>query len=108
MANSGFTTDNGLISNETRCLCVTEDGTIIVGTNAGLSFIKDGKVVKNIGEADGLNNTVILSVEQGCDGRIYAASDGNGIHVIDGEKIEDITRENGLTSDVVLPSLPLA
>ena len=97
-----YTTENGLVDNETRCVCETKDGTIVVGTNNGLSFIKDGKVQRNITDADGLTNTVILSVEEGCDERIYAASDGNGIHVIDGDKIEDITRDDGLTSDVVL------
>ena len=97
-----YTTKNGLISNETRCACITSDGTVVVGTNSGLSFIKGGTVVRNIGVEEGLNNPVILSVDEGCDGRIYAASDGNGIHVIDGDKITDITQDDGLTSEVVL------
>ncbi len=97
-----YTTKNGLVNNEARCATITKDGSVIIGTNAGLSLIKDGKVVKNYSEKDGLTNTIILSVEEGIDGRIYAASDGNGIHVIDGDKIKDITRDDGLTSDVVL------
>ncbi len=97
-----YTTANGLVSNETRCATLLKDGSIIIGTNAGLSLIKNGEVVKNYSVANGLTNTIILSVEEGIDGRIYAASDGNGIHVIDGDKITDITRDDGLTSDVIL------
>ena len=97
-----YTTKNGLVSNETRCVTEASDGSILVGTNGGLSIIRNGSVVKNISEADGLTNTVLLSVEEGGDGCIYAGSDGNGIHVIDGDKIRDITREDGLTSDVIL------
>ncbi|MEE3466802.1 MAG: ATP-binding protein [Eubacterium sp.] len=97
-----YTTDNGLINNETRCATVTSDGSVVVGTNGGVSIIKDGVIVKNIGESEGMNNTFILSVAEGCDGRIYAASDGNGIHVIDGDKLTELSRDEGVSSEVVL------
>ena len=98
-----YTTMNGLINNETRCVEIASDGSIYVGTNGGMSVIKDGVVQYNIGEAEGMVNTSLLTLCEGGDGRIYAGSDGNGIHVIENGKIVDeITREDGLTSEVVL------
>ena len=98
-----YTTENGLVHNEARCATIGSDGTVYVGTNGGLSAIKDGKVIYNIGEAQGMVNTSLLTVCEVGDGRIYAGSDGNGIHVIeDGQIIDEITRDDGLTSEVIL------
>ena len=98
-----YTTENGLIHNEARCVTFGSDGSAYVGTNGGLSVIKDGEVKYNIGEAEGMVNTSLLTVCEGGDGRIYAGSDGNGIHVIkDGKIVDEITRDDGLTSEVIL------
>ncbi|MBR6229668.1 MAG: response regulator [Eubacterium sp.] len=98
-----YTTANGLIQNEARCVTFGSDGSVYVGTNGGLSVIKDGKVAYNIGEEQGMVNTSLLTVCESGDGRIYAGSDGNGIHVIeDGKIVDEITRDDGLTSEVIL------
>lgn len=97
-----ITTSDGLVNDQARCVSVTKDRRLLVGTNGGLSILKDGKVVTNITTADGLTNEVLLSVCEGPDGKIYMGTDGGGICVYDGEKVEHIGRDEGLTSDVVL------
>ncbi|MBR5359336.1 MAG: hybrid sensor histidine kinase/response regulator, partial [Lachnospiraceae bacterium] len=97
-----FTEEDGLIDNGTRCFLQAADGSMYVGTNAGLSIIKDGEVVRSIGEEDGLKNAVILTVAEDDEGRIYLGTDGDGIYVVDGENISRLGREDGLTSDVVM------
>ncbi len=97
-----YTEGTGLISNEVRCATVAKNGSILVGTNGGVSVVKDGRVARSYGEEDGLENTVILTIEDGGDGIIYAGTDGNGIYEINNHEIKKISREEGLTSDVIL------
>ncbi len=97
-----FTTENGMPDNEVRCISVQEDGTVLTGTNLGLAVIKDGKVIRTVGEKDGIENTVFLSVEAGEDGVIYAGSDGDGLYMISGKEVKKKGRDDGLTSDVIL------
>lgn len=97
-----FNEDNGLLSSQIRCTALSDDGSVIVGTNAGIAVIKDKKVIRTVGEAEGMSNTVILTVCEGEGGLIYAGTDGDGIYEIRGSKVKKIGREDGLTSDVVL------
>jgi len=98
-----FTTEDGLLSNEVRCIVCAKDGGVIAGTNGGLAVIKNDKVVRVCGEKEGISNTVFLTVAEGEDGEIYAGSDGDGIYVIKPDNsVERIGRDEGLTSDVVM------
>ena len=97
-----YTEKEGLINSQTRCTGFAADGSVIVGTNGGISIIKDGKVARNIGAEDGMSNTVILTVQEGDNGEIYAGTDGDGIYVIKGSEFSKIGRDQGLTSDVIL------
>jgi len=97
-----FTTDNGMPSNQIRCIRISDDGTVLVGTNGGLAIIKDDSIVQTVGASAGLKNTVFLTVEQATDGNILAGTDGDGIYVIKGDDIAKIGRDDGLTSDVIL------
>ena len=97
-----FTVDDGLADNGVRCTTEASDGRILVGTNGGLTVIKDGAIVKNIDHASGIKNSVFLTVEEGLDGKIYIGTDGDGIYVLDGDKLTVLGRNDGLTSDVVL------
>ena len=97
-----FNEENGLINDEVRCATVASDGSILVGSNGGVSVIKDGKVIKNVGEKNGFTNTVILTIAEGTDGTIYAGTDGDGIYTIKDNIVKRIGREDGLTSDVIL------
>ena len=97
-----YTEDNGFLCNKTRCVSVTSDGRILVGTNEGLAVIKNGSIVATYGEEEGLYNPVLLTVEEGKDGTIYCGSDGDGIYTITGDKVDHLTRDDRLTSDVIL------
>ncbi len=97
-----YTQSDGLASDLVRCTTTAADGSVLVGTNGGLSIIKDGCIVRTVGADDGMKNTVLLTVEEGTDGRIYAGTDGDGIYIIDDNGIENIGRDDGLTSDVIL------
>ncbi|MCR5213295.1 MAG: diguanylate cyclase [Eubacterium sp.] len=95
--------EGGLIGNRIRLTQELSDGRILVSGNNGLSFIEGDKVVKTIGQEDGLSNQYILSVCEREDGTILAASDGDGIYVIkDYEIVDHIGREDGLETAVVM------
>ena len=99
---SALTTEEGLPDNQVRSLCTASDGSLLAGTNGGLAVIKDGRVVRTVGAADGIANTVFLTVSEYEDGSIIAGTDGGGIYIIDGSGARRIGREEGLTSEVVL------
>ena len=96
-----YTVDDGLLSNQIRCIAISKDGSVLVGSNGGLDVIKNGKVTRAFGAEAGIKNTVFLTVCEGDEGEIYAGSDGDGIYLIKGEEISKIGRDEGLTSDVV-------
>ncbi len=97
-----YNEETGLSDNGVRCIEEFSDGSIAVGTNHGISVIKDGEVVRNIDDSDGLMNLTILTVVEGDNGEILAGSDGGGMYIIDGSKVMPLGREEGLTSDVVM------
>jgi len=97
-----YTTSDGLLSNEVRCSVPAKDGGVIVGTNAGLAIIRNGVVERTVGTESGVKNTVFLTVAEGENGEIYAGSDGDGIYVINGDIVERLGRDEGLSSDVVM------
>lgn len=101
-----YNEDKGLICNRARVICETSDNTIVVGTQLGISYIKDGKVVKNIGAEDGLDVTQILCLYEASDGSILAGSDGDGIYSISDSGVTNYSFEKGLNEGVVLRITP--
>ena len=99
---TAYTKESGLLSDDVRCAYEADDGSILVGTNGGLSVIRKDEIVKNYGTREGLKNLVILTVSQDDSGRIYAGTDGDGIYVIENNNITRIGVEDGLTSDVIM------
>ncbi len=97
-----YTIENGMPSNEVRCISVQNDGRVLLGTNNGLAIIRDNQVIRTIGAAEGITNTVFLTVEEGEDGKIYIGTDGDGIYVSEGSGLTRRAMDDGLTSDVVL------
>jgi len=82
------------------------DGTIVAASTTGLSFIKDGEVVKTMDEKQGLT-TQVLSMVESQDGAILAGTDGTGVFIIDNGKIvEHYDEKNGLDSLVILKVVP--
>lgn len=101
-----YNEDNGLICNRARVIYETSDKTIVVGTQLGLSYIKDGKVIKNVGATDGLDVTQILCLYETSDGSILAGSDGDGIYSINESGVTKYSFDKGLQEGVVLRIIP--
>ncbi len=97
-----YTMANGMTSNQVRCTVVAADGSIIAGTNDGLSVLRGGRVVRTVGTESGIQNTVFLTVEEGDAGTIYVGTDGDGMYAVRPDGVERIGRGEGLTSDVVM------
>ena len=98
---TSFTKENGMPSDEIRCISQMKDGTVIAGTNNGLAMIRGDSVIRTVSSGD-VQNTVFLDVEEGSSGEVYIGTDGDGIYVLDGTEIRRFSRDDGLTSDVVL------
>ncbi len=98
-----YNADSGTIGNRARVVTGLKDGTVVAAGDAGISFIKDHKIVNTVRYEDGLVNTTILTIIECDDGSILAGTDGDGIAVLkDGKVARTLTRENGLTSGVIL------
>ena len=97
-----YTTENGMPSDEVRCISFSSDGTAHVGTNAGIVSIKDNEIVDVTDADSGIKNTVILTILDGDDGEVIAGTDGDGIYIIKDGDIRKIGRGEGLTSDVIM------
>ena len=93
---------NGLDAEKTRSCIECSDGSIAVSTANGLFIVDNDKVTAHYGHDEGINNTEILSVCEGPDGKLYLGSDGEGIYVIDGNKVSRLSFDDGLTSGVIM------
>ena len=97
-----YTERNGLISDKTRCATLMSDGSLLVGTNDGFNILKNGKITASYGVVNGISNPAVLTLEEGDDGKIYVGSDGDGIYIVDGNKVSLLGLDDGLTSQVIL------
>lgn len=97
-----YDSKNALVSNKTRAIYEMRNRTIVVATDAGMSYIKDGKVVDSISESDKLSTVRTLCLYEKGE-YLYAGTDGGGLALIKDGVIEKvIKKENGLISDVIL------
>ena len=94
-----FTKEDGLPTTQVRCALETSDGTIVVGGNDGISFIKNFKVV-NTSENEDIDAIVLSLCEK--DGDLYIGTDGKGIYILNNIGLRNLTLDNGLTSDIVM------
>ncbi len=94
--------NEGMASNRVRTCMELADGTLAVATNAGMNLLRDGKVTQTYDTARGISNLEILCLEQNDDGRIYLGSDGDGIYIVDGNRVSRLGLDDGLRSEVIL------
>ncbi len=93
----------GTMGSRFRSAIELSDGTIVAASSTGLSYIKNGKVIRVVGEADGLTNPQILCLYETTDGKLLAGSDGDGLFVLEDGKVTGcISYENGLPSQIIL------
>ncbi|MBQ6560222.1 MAG: SpoIIE family protein phosphatase [Erysipelotrichaceae bacterium] len=97
-----FTEEDGLVSDHIRAVSEMEDGRILVAAAGGVSVIKDDRVLVSYGAKDGILNQESLTVCEGPDNAILLGSNGGGIYVIDKDGVSCISKENGLSSGIVM------
>ena len=92
----------GLRTNLVNSTYELSDGRIAVATEEGISFIEtDDTISEGYGYEQGLESPSIISMYENSDGVLLAGSDGGGLYLIDGDSIENITSDDGLSSNVV-------
>ena len=98
-----YNSSEGTFGDWTRVVLELSDRTIAAAGDTGVSFLKNGKIVKTLRYGDGLVNAMILCLFEREDGILFAGSDGDGIAVIEnGEVVKVISRADGLSSGVIL------
>ena len=100
-----FTTEDGLVNSSARSLLELSDGSIAVGTQGGLSILRDGRVEESYAAEDGLAVSSILCILEGRDGTLLLGSDGGGIYEIRDGAVVNYGRDDGLNDGVVLRML---
>ncbi len=98
-----FDSAAGASGNWARVTVMMNDGTVASASDTGISFIKDLEITNNIIYGDDFTSSAVLCLLEGEDGQLWAGSDGEGIYILeDGKVTGHLTRENGLTSGVIL------
>ena len=91
-----------------RTVIRLSDGSMASSGDNGISFIKNGKITDYI-SLSRLGNTSVLSLSETSDGKILAGTDGDGYFIIaDGNIVSHFSKENGLSSDVILKTVPVS
>jgi len=96
---TSFSSKDGLSGDRARALLELSDGSVAVGTQNGVSIIKDGKVAKSY---TGFDYPAILCLLETENGTLLAGSDGGGIYEINGDTITNHGFSEGLSEGVVL------
>jgi len=98
-----YNADNGSFGNRARIVTGLSDGTILAAGDTGISYIRDHQIQRTVRSENGLINSMILTITERSDGTILAGTDGDGIAVLKDGKVTDLlTREDGLSSGVIL------
>ncbi len=98
-----YNQENGSFGNRARVVTELSDGTILAAGDTGISYIRDQEILRTIQYQDGLINSMILTLTELPNGVILAGTDGNGIALLeDGQITRILTRDNGLSSEVIL------
>ncbi len=102
-----YNRDNGAFGNRARVAIQLRDGTILAAGDTGLSYIRDHMIEHTIVYTEGRISSMVLTITEMQDGTILAGTDGNGLAVIENrEVVRMLTRVNGLSSEVILRTVP--
>ena len=101
-----YTSNMGIFGNRVRIVKELSDGTILAGTDVGISYIRDHEIDETLTNSTETIDSMILTITELPDHRILVGTDGDGIAIIENEKVTDVlTRENGLSSEVILRTI---
>lgn len=90
--------ENGLGSNFIVSLCEGANGDMLIGSKAGLDMLRQGKVMKHIGIAEGLPGNLVFSIRPDGGNGYWLALQGGLAH-ISPAGIRSYTQANGLSSN---------
>ena len=91
------------LSNKARITFEMSDGTVIISTNAGMAFVKDHEIVKQLVCGENFSDAYVMNFLERDDGTLLAGTDGDGVVVIkDYSIVNTINRAKGLPSSVIL------
>lgn len=97
---------NAIFGNRTRVVIELSDGTILAGSDEGISFIRNHKIDETLTNSTDTISSMILTATEMPDGKILVGTDGDGLAIIENQQITKIlTRENGLSSEVILRTI---
>ncbi len=97
-----WTTNDGLAGNKVRVAIETAPGELYVGTTTGLSIIHPDGSIKNLKQADGLENEYVMALYKDNGGTVWVGTDGNGIYLVRNEKIvAHVTSNDGLVGNII-------
>ena len=96
-----YDSGNGF-ENRTRIVKQLSDGTVVAGGDTCLGFFRDHAVVKAVKMP-----ARVLTVTEQANGKILAGTDGSGVAVLENREVaRTLTRKDGLSSEVILRSIP--
>ena len=99
---TSFNESNGLNANRVRTVLPRSDGSVAAATGNGVFIVDDGKITAHYSQENGIAVPEILTVEEDENGVLYLGSDGDGIYVVDGNRVSRMGVDDGLTSEVIL------
>ena len=102
---TSFNDEDGLINSSARAVYELSDGSIAIGTQGGVSIVRDGKIVKSFGAEEGLDVSSVLCFSETDSGALLVGSDGGGIYEINGDTVTKHGSSEGLAEGVVLRML---
>ena len=92
--------DDALAGLAVRSLIARHDGTLLVATSGGLFQVVDGQIRRfPIAEIAALE---INAMYQGPAGRLFLGTAGQGLWLVDGERVSHFTTREGLLDDELL------
>ncbi len=104
---TGYNESKNTVGSFFRLALELTDGRILAASTTGLNFITDGVLTGTLGVSDGLPATQVLSMVEDADGAVYLGTDGDGVYVMENDRIVRRIGENeGLESLVILRIVP--
>lgn len=95
-----FSTDDGLVMDGIRTICMDHQGNLWFGTTGGLSRY-DGRSFVTFTTAQGLSLDLILSLLEDRKGRLWIGTQGGGLSCYDGRSFVNYTTADGLGGNKV-------
>ena len=97
-----YTTGDGLASNVVKSLCQRRDGSLWVGTKAGWSWRRGATFVSAQPESLGTEQLpAVYACEEDFAGRLWLGTHGEGLLMLDGERVIQLTTDHGLPANIV-------